>query len=291
MDPCLAIAARHDGVITRAQAMAAGLSSSALERRVVSGRWTRLGRGIYMPAGQPRTDAMALRVTVHCAGTDAAATGPSAAWWFGLLDRPLPLTWVTVPRRRRCDSPGVVVRRRDLDACDLRVHRGLRLTTLPLTVVETATILETRRAGDGTTFLDRQLQTRVTLPMVQDAHDRNRGRTGAPTAEWMLRQAASGGESEAERIFLRELRRSGLRGWATAVGACGYVLDVAFPRHRVAIEIDGWAYHRTPQRAAHDAVRQNALVNDGWTVLRFTYHRLVAEPDRVIAEVRRALDR
>jgi very-short-patch-repair endonuclease len=42
---------------------------------------------------------------------------------------------------------------------------------------------------------------------------------------------------------------------------------------------------------AHDAVRQNALVNDGWTVLRFTYHRLIREPDAVIAEVRRALRR
>jgi very-short-patch-repair endonuclease len=36
------------------------------------------------------------------------------------------------------------------------------------------------------------------------------------------------------------------------------------------IEVDGWAYHRTPDRFQRDRERQNRLVAAGWTVLRFT---------------------
>ncbi|WP_328813668.1 type IV toxin-antitoxin system AbiEi family antitoxin domain-containing protein [Rhodococcus sp. NBC_00297] len=284
-------AGRHDGVISRAQALALGLSSTALERRVSAGRWTRMASGIYMPAGQPVTQQAMVRIAVLRCGRGALASGPTAAWWLGLLERPPAHSWVTIPRARRYLDRSVTVRRRDVPAVDVAVARDLRVTGLALTVLETAVILEEARPGDGTQFLDRALQTRTSLDRLQSAHARNPGRVGSPRAAAMLVHAATGGESEAERIFLRLLRTFRITGWECAVRSCGYVIDVAFVDRRVAIEIDGWAYHRTAERMAHDAVRQNALVNDGWTILRFTYHRLIREPEAVIAEVRRALRR
>ena len=53
-------------------------------------------------------------------------------------------------------------------------------------------------------------------------------------------------------------------------GDC-YYLDVAFKRERVAVEVDGWAYHSTSSAFENDRARQNALVVDGWLVLRFTW--------------------
>lgn len=69
----------------------------------------------------------------------------------------------------------------------------------------------------------------------------------------------------------------------------GYLIDVAFPAERVAIEVDGWAWHLTPDRFVRDRQRQNAIVNLGWTVLRFTWHDLTGVPERVIKEIRAAL--
>ena len=46
------------------------------------------------------------------------------------------------------------------------------------------------------------------------------------------------------------------------------MLDIAFPDHRVAIEVDGFAHHATPAQLRADHARQNRIVAAGWTVLR-----------------------
>jgi very-short-patch-repair endonuclease len=69
----------------------------------------------------------------------------------------------------------------------------------------------------------------------------------------------------------------------------GFLIDLAFPVQRVAIEVDGWAWHVTADRFIDDRRRQNALVNARWTILRFTWHDLVARPDEVVQEIRAAL--
>jgi very-short-patch-repair endonuclease len=66
-------------------------------------------------------------------------------------------------------------------------------------------------------------------------------------------------------------------------------LDITFSRQRIAIEIDGRAWHVAPDRFHRDRRRQNALVLAGWTVLRFTWRDLAQRPEQVIAEIRAAL--
>jgi len=39
------------------------------------------------------------------------------------------------------------------------------------------------------------------------------------------------------------LRETGITGWRTNYPVGGYKVDVAFPRQKVAIEVDGWAHH------------------------------------------------
>jgi len=52
------------------------------------------------------------------------------------------------------------------------------------------------------------------------------------------------------------------------------------------IEIDGRQFHIGADVFESDRRRQNALVLRHWTVLRYTYRRLVEEPDQVVAEIR-----
>lgn len=280
-----AIMARQDGVVTLAQAHSVGMSDNAVSRRVRNGEWVRLGTGVYLRADRQRTAAVGVRSAVYVAGEGAVACGPSAAWWHGLLDTPPREHWMTVPAGRSLRSrAGVRMRRRDLHWADVTCRRELAVTDLPLTVLEAAVVLP-----DGSALMDRALQRHVSLPILQAVHERNLGRTGSAAAGRLLASAAEGGSSEAERMLHRLLRKAGLTGWTQHVHSCGFEIDVAFPGARVAVEVDGWAWHRDVARFNGDAERQNILVNAGWHVLRFTWHQLKHGPELVLASIRRAL--
>ncbi len=105
----------------------------------------------------------------------------------------------------------------------------------------------------------------------------------------MLHAAESGAHSQAERILLRLFQDAGITGWRANFRLGGYQLDVAFPDVKVAIEVDGWAFHSSPDKFEGDRARQNQIVLLGWTVLRFTWLDLTTTPERVIAEVQRAI--
>ena len=68
-----------------------------------------------------------------------------------------------------------------------------------------------------------------------------------------------------------------------------YVVDIAFPEDRVAIEIDGWAFHTDHAAFQKDRRRQNALALNGWQVLRFTWLDVTEHPQRVLADIRAAV--
>ncbi len=207
-----------------------------------------------------------MRAAVLWAGVGAVAHGVSAAWWHELAPRLPQCVEITVPRHRwpgQC--PGVVVRRRDVDALDLSQYRDLPVTGLALTVLEAAVAL----GPGGSVLLDRALQQRVTFGLVYRAHCRNLGRRGSAVASALLTAAADRACSQAERLLVALLRGAGITGWELGYSYQGYVIDVAFRAQRLAIEIDGWAWHVTPERFVRDRQRQNAVVNGRWRVLRF----------------------
>ena len=74
-----------------------------------------------------------------------------------------------------------------------------------------------------------------------------------------------------------------------ATGVIGSV-DVLFDAARVAIEVDGRAYHGVDQFQS-DRERDNRLVGAGYVVLHFTWEDLLHRPDVVIHQVRAALSR
>jgi hypothetical protein len=66
-------------------------------------------------------------------------------------------------------------------------------------------------------------------------------------------------------------------------------VDFAYPDLKIAIEVDGWAVHGTPDATRADFIRQNALELLGWTVLRFTWAQVTSAPDDVAATIRQLL--
>jgi very-short-patch-repair endonuclease len=143
----------------------------------------------------------------------------------------------------------------------------------------------------GAEFLDRALQRWVSHPALCRAHSRQLGSTGSRVAGDLLAAAGDRAGSAAERLLVRLLRTAGVTGWRLAHPVGSWTLDVAFRAERVAVEVDGWAWHWDAHRFGADRRRQNELVARGWTVLRFTWHDLHGEPDRVMAEIKAALAR
>ena len=122
---------------------------------------------------------------------------------------------------------------------------------------------------DGPALMDRALQTRVSFAEVRAAHYRSFGIQGSTRAGHLLRAAADRSAAESERILIRLLKSAGISGFTVNYlwnPAGRSTLDVAFVLELVAIEIDGWAWHHSPDRFQRDRRKQNDLVAQGWTV-------------------------
>ena len=275
----------HDGVITFDQAVGCGLSKYAIHRRVQSGVWRRCSRGVFFVADRPFTDAARIRSTVWGLGAQATASGLAAAWWLELTRFAPDVVEVTVPRvSNHPRRPGTRVRRRNLCAADVVERGGLRVTAMPLTVIEAAV-----RRGGGPKLMDSALQRHVELRALWDAHLRNKGRHGSPATRRLLQAAEDGARSAAERLLIQLLKSAGITGWKANYPVAGYKVDVGFSACKVAVEADGLAFHSDSDDFHNDRVRQNAIALAGWQVLRFTWIDLTVYPDRVIATIRSAI--
>ena len=103
-------------------------------------------------------------------------------------------------------------------------------------------------------------------------------------------------ESALESRAKRVLRDGGLPPPQTQfVVACddGTVarVDFAYPDHRVAIEVDGYAHHSGRLRWERDLARRNSLEASGWTVINVTSQQLSSDAGRVCAGIRRLIGR
>jgi very-short-patch-repair endonuclease len=277
---------RQAGVISRAQALSAGMSEDQVDRRLATGRWLTVRPGVYLMADRELSDESRIRAAGLWAGAEATVSGMAAAWWHRLWPDPPSTVEITVPSRRVLrPGQGIRVRRRNLAEGDRVTIRGVCVTDVPLTVLEAAVALGKR----GSRLVDSALQRRVRFEALHRAHCRNLGRRGSSAAAKLLAAAADGAASAAEREAITLLRGAHLSGWRQHYMLGGYEVDVAFPDQRVAIEVDGWAWHSDAQTFRKDRQRQNSLVLAGWTVLRFTWHDLIERPGEVIAEIRAAL--
>ena len=66
-------------------------------------------------------------------------------------------------------------------------------------------------------------------------------------------------------------------------------VDFAYPHLRLAIEVDGDAWHTSRKARDHDIERQNKLEALGWHVLRIRWTQVEKDPDGVVGMVWRCL--
>lgn len=287
---------RQHGLVHRDQAIAAGMSKSAIHRRVGSGAWIRHYRCVYGVAGAPPT--FEQRGLAAC-----MATGPSAVlshlaagamWGWCAARGPL---HVTVAGQVTARPAGVVMHRTQaLAKGDVGRLRRVPVTSPVRTLLDLSAVL---REGE----LDEILQLAVTTGCVvpeklrhrMGAHGARR-RRGAAAVRRLLPETErrSHVPTPLERDVARLLAEVGpafVREHPIYVDGRVFYADFAFPPFRVAVEVDGRRWHSDARSFERDREKHNALTSAGWRVIRVTERQVRADPQRVRDRVRGLLVR
>ncbi|MDP9427546.1 MAG: DUF559 domain-containing protein [Actinomycetota bacterium] len=263
-----------------------------LGRWVAAGRLLRPHRGVVaLPDAWDDWRTRALAGVLATGGTLSHTTA-LAVWRVVEGHGPV---HVSVPAGRRAlDSSGLVVHRaRDLVAD----HLGpFPVTLLPRSLADSwgaahgrdghRRVVERVRGAVIETLRDR----RVTVAQLRVETVRRPALPGRRELNALIGLVEQGCQSELEIWGVREvLRAPGMPRFVQqhpVVLPFGTVhLDAAVPELRVAVELDGAAFHGSADDRERDTRRDVALAARGWVVLRFSYRRLTREPEACRREI------
>jgi hypothetical protein len=258
---------RFGGIVTTAELLASGISTTRILGYVERGTLTRVGRGVYAVA-QPARGEHLLRATAALAviAPGAALSHQSAARLLGidLLGRPKNEVTMTVPPERGWRTrAGIRVCAAGLPPEHVTVIGGLTMTTAARTVVDLA---RTGGFWDGLVAADSALRKKLTTK------DEMRAVIGALRHWPGIRRAAEVVE------FADRRSESALESIARAV-----IRDLGLPPPDLK--------YKDPARAKDQLRRDIELRAAGFEVVHFDWRDITRAPDRVAAVIREAFVR
>jgi very-short-patch-repair endonuclease len=264
------------------------VSRGVVDGMVAAGELTLVHRGVYLVRGAPLTYEARLWAGVLATG-GVLGFGTAGQLW-GTADRAPSDLQLIVRRGLHCVvPPRVRVHRIDVPPANVVRRHGLPVTDRATSVLDQLGRLPAPAARQ---LADRALQQGwLDIATIEHRLRAHPGRTGNRMLRRLLAECGDGAAAESERILHGLLRGAGLRGWVAnhdvwLDGQLVGVVDLAFVECRVAVEVDGWAFHTGRERFQRDRTKQNALTAAGWTVLRFTWADLVDRPGYVVATIR-----
>ena len=253
------------------------------------------------------------RLLATCLATGGVASHASAAWIWGLLDEaPVPPV-VSVnhgrnPTRPRHGSPKtiadgspepyriVVHRSRDLRAGSISERNGVPTTNPLRSLVDLAGTIEPAALDDA---IDVALAKRLVSVESLLAEARRRKRSGRQGPAQLVahlerrRFVGAPAPSVLESRALRLLADAGIKvvNCETVVHKGRFRLDMEL-EHQVFVEVDGYAYHWSPEQKRNDDARRNQLrvlgaeilVYDWRAVMEGTGGILVREVKAILAK-------
>lgn len=291
---CEALAAGQHGLVSREQALSAGLTKRAIQARIASGRWSVVHRAVYRALPLTASWHQRLTAAVLGGGPSALASHRAAAQLWGLDGIDNPPVEISVKTGLRIE--GVVVhRRRATDDPQVTIKDGIPATGIERTLFDVATVLAPSRVGRA---IDEALRRgKTTLARLQMQATTSSGRSGQTTFRRLLNERDerdAQAESRLEAMLLQILRRAKLppphaQYRVIEAGISIARLDFAYPEHRLGIEADGYRWHSGVQRWGEDIQRENRLKLLGWTLLHFSWADVSKRPELVASQIRNAL--
>lgn len=285
------IARNQHALITHDQALAAGLSHWQVRRRVRSGEWAVIRPRVYVSGGAPPTWLQSVAAVALSAGAGAWISNETAAVLWALPGVEAQRIDVLTGLHRRVRLDGVRGHRSGaLFTADLTRRHGIAVTSPARTLVDLSASVPHHRLG---ALLDHGLRSRlITLDALSRCVSRLPEAPGRRTAvvHDLLGDRVSGydpGDSDLETRVLRVLVGAGMpapvQQHPVRIGGRTFRIDLAYPEQKLAIELDGWEFHRSRTAFDSDRSRANLLVAQGWTLIRFTSR---STDDEILACVR-----
>jgi very-short-patch-repair endonuclease len=164
-----------------------------------------------------------------------------------------------------------------LDQRDFTMVEGIPVTSVARTIIDLAEYLS---PDSLSVVIDRALQEqRVCLEDLHECYERVgrwRGRKlFKPIKENLLyrpmhSKAESGLERRIEKIVQSPDLPAPKPQYPVRANGSYYRLDFAYPKFKIAIEVDGFANHRERTSFVNDRRRINNLLVAGWKIIHFT---------------------
>jgi hypothetical protein len=285
------------GLVLRGQLLPLGYTDRQIQSRLSAGEWRQVHRGVYRSSASPMTAEQRLLAACFAAGPRSVASHASAAWLWGLLDHAPERPTLSIPRPAHPRLRGVELHRPgDLDPSRISYRKGIPCTDPLRALVDLAATADRELA---TGALDQALSTRLVSGRAVAAELERRtarGRRGVrPLREIMAGRGIIGAPraSVLERQTLQLLNgwRIPVTGHEVRAGPDDrYRLDfLLLPP--VAMEVDGYTYHWSPEAKARDEARRNRLRLDGIFLLVYTFLDVRHDRARMFGELTMALAR
>ncbi|CAN5646154.1 type IV toxin-antitoxin system AbiEi family antitoxin domain-containing protein [soil metagenome] len=287
-------AAENHGLLTRAAAARAGMSSATWYRALDDGRLISIHPNVARMRGTPSTREQRIAAAVFAAGKGAMASHRSAAHVWG-VPRPEgdPVDLIVVARTRGIRLDGVVVHR-PRDQRDLSPVRKSNIATsnvlrflCDLGAVDEPSVSQ----AVGHVVTNGIASPQALLAAVQ-VHAR-RGRHGVPALRAALSEWVIDGkpvDSVLEKAMCRLLTRHKLPQATFHARVAGFEFDFLITGTPIVLECDGWSFHgRTRMQFERDRERDAALMAAGYVPVHFTYWQITKQPTVVARRIEAAL--
>ncbi len=285
------LAAAQRGLVTRAQLVAAGMRTGAIDRRVALGRLHPVHRGVYSVGHRLLSAEGKMLAAALACGHGVVSHLHAGALWGFMAQVPGPID-VTVPVRAGRESRGGIrLHRVPLAADEVTRRQGIPVTSPARTLVDIAAIVPRRRMER---VLDEaEYRRRLDRWTLACAIELNSGRAGGRVLAAILREHSAGStrtRSQLEERFLalcstNELPRPRVNCWVA-----GLEVDFLWQGARLIVETDGLAAHGTRASFERDRSRDVRLQTAGYAVMRFTHRQVALQAKGVMASLRRMLE-
>ncbi len=293
------LAARQHGHVTRRQALDAGMTASAIDRRVRSGRWHKVQAGVYRIAGVPRTwEGRALAAALS-SPSPAVVSHACAAHLWGLEGfGPPGIIDITVERHEGGRKTRGVRIHESLafHLIEMTTRKGVPVPDIARVILDVCAVVD----DDFTALRALDCARRRSLVSWHELWrclvlHAARGRNGIARYRRILikRSGKRVPDQKIAAIVLDLILDHGLpepvaEHWVHPDGR-RFRIDLAYPDLKIAIECDGKLGHLNDAAFESDPKKRNKLELDGWMILQFTWARIRDEPAAVVQEIRKAI--
>lgn len=288
------IALSQHGLATRRQILDLGGTDSLIGRRIQAGQWTRARRGVIVIGAVAHSWEQRLMAACLAAGGGAYASHRTAGRHWGLVPRSGRIQLLTSDERVLSLHQVKAHRTLILPPMDRAVHRDIPITSVARTLVDLSVGQDQLVVGRWLDDAMRRLE--LDRRELRSCIARLAG-PGRPHPTSLLDALAERwpgydpGDSALEARALLAISRAGLptpvqQHGVRRPGGRPAFIDLSYPDHLVAIELDGYEHHRTRTAFDHDRARANDLTLLGWRVYRFTW---TMSDEEIVSTVARAI--